>query len=303
MSEENKSGGNQRLIKGLLIFLAITNAVTLYFLFTTHQENVEIVTQNMDLTSEKDALTAELNAMLAKYDSVSTDNEEMRAEIAEQRAQIEKMLTEAEKHKNDAWAIHKLKKEAGTLRDIMKSYIVTIDSLNTVNQNLVVAKTQVESQLSTQKEENQQLNQKNEVLSGKVKLGSKLRVLDLASSGQRMKSGTVSRETDRAKRTDKIKTCFTIDKNEVAKPGKKTLFLRIVAPNGDVLAFGQTQEYMFTYDGKEGLYSRKEEVVYEGDELDMCLYWDVKDELVEGKYIVEVYAEDYLMGTTNFELK
>jgi hypothetical protein len=53
MSEENKSGGNQRLIKGLLIFLAITNAVTLYFLFTTHQENVEIVTQNMDLTSEK----------------------------------------------------------------------------------------------------------------------------------------------------------------------------------------------------------------------------------------------------------
>src|SRR5690606_2992923 len=132
------------------------------FLFTTHQENVEIVTQNTDLTTEKDELTAELNAMLARYDSVATDNAEMQAEIAEQRAQIEEMLVQAEKHKGDAWMLHKLRKETGTLRDIMKSYIVTIDSLNTVNVNLVAAKTQVESQLTNQKEENQQLNQKNE---------------------------------------------------------------------------------------------------------------------------------------------
>jgi hypothetical protein len=303
MTEQKASGGNSKLMLILVIFLAISNAATLYFLFTKHQENVEIVTQNTDLTTEKNELTAELNAMLARYDSVSTDNVEMQAEIAEQRAHIEELLAEAEKHKNDAWTIHKLRKEAGTLRDIMKTYIVTIDSLNTVNQGLVVAKAQVENQLSTQKEENQELNKTNEKLSEKVKLGSKLRVLDLVSEGQRMKSGTVSRETDRAKRVDKVKTCFTIDKNEVSKPGKKTIFLRIIDPNGEVLAFGQTQDYMFTYDGKEGLYSRKEEVLYENDELDMCLYWDVKEELIEGKYIVEIYAEDYLMGTTDFELK
>jgi cell division septum initiation protein DivIVA len=287
----------------LLVLLLISNGVTAYLLITKHQENVEIVTQNTDLTVEKDNLTRELEDMLAQYDSVQTDNEQYKAEIAEQRAKIEEMLAEAEKHKNDAWTIHKLKKETGTLREIMKSYIVTIDSLNTVNQNLVVAKKQVETQLSTQKEENQELNKTNEQLSEKVKLGSKLRVVDLASSAQRMKSGTVSRETDRAKRVDKIKTCFTIDKNEVSKPGKKWLYLRIITPSGEVLALDQTETYMFTYDGKEGLYTRKEEVLYDNQEVDMCLYWDVTSELSEGKYIVEVYAEDYFMGSTEFTLK
>jgi len=287
----------------LLVLLLISNGVTAYLLITKHQENVEIVTQNTDLTVEKDNLTRELEDMLAQYDSVQTDNEQYKAEIAEQRAKIEEMLAEAEKHKNDAWTIHKLKKETGTLREIMKSYIVTIDSLNTVNQNLVAAKKQVETQLSTQKEENQELNKTNEQLSEKVKLGSKLRVVDLASSAQRMKSGTVSRETDRAKRVDKIKTCFTIDKNEVSKPGKKWLYLRIITPSGEVLALDQTETYMFTYDGKEGLYTRKEEVLYDNQEVDMCLYWDVTSELSEGKYIVEVYAEDYFMGSTEFTLK
>ena len=303
MSDQNKSSGNSKLMLILVILLFISNGVTAYLLITKHQENVEIVTQNTDLTVEKDNLTQELENMLAQYDSVQTDNEEYKAEIAEQRAKIEEMLSEAEKHKNDAWVIHKLKKETGTLREIMKSYIVTIDSLNTVNQNLVVAKKKVETQLDDQKVENQELNKTNEQLNEKVKLGSKLRVLDLASSAQRMKSGTVSRETNRAKRVDKVKTCFTIDKNEVSKPGKKWIYLRIISPNGEVLAMDQTEDYMFTYDGKEGLYSRKEEVMYDNEELDMCLYWDVTNELSEGKYLVEVYAEDYFMGTTEFELK
>jgi len=303
MSETNTNKGNSKLMLILLVLLLISNGVTAYLLITKHQENVEIVTQNTDLTVEKDNLTRELEDMLAQYDSVQTDNEQYKAEIAEQRAKIEEMLAEAEKHKNDAWTIHKLKKETGTLREIMKSYIVTIDSLNTVNQNLVAAKKQVETQLSTQKEENQELNKTNEQLSEKVKLGSKLRVVDLASSAQRMKSGTVSRETDRAKRVDKIKTCFTIDKNEVSKPGKKWLYLRIITPSGEVLALDQTETYMFTYDGKEGLYTRKEEVLYDNQEVDMCLYWDVTSELSEGKYIVEVYAEDYFMGSTEFTLK
>ena len=208
MSDQNKSSGNSKLMLILVILLFISNGVTAYLLITKHQENVEIVTQNTDLTVEKDNLTLELENMLAQYDSVQTDNEEYKAEIAEQRAKIEEMLAEAEKHKNDAWVIHKLKKETGTLREIMKSYIVTIDSLNKVNQNLVVAKKQVETQLDDQKVENQELNKTNEQLSEKVKLGSKLRVVDLVSSAQRMKSGTVSRETNRAKRVDKVKTCF-----------------------------------------------------------------------------------------------
>ncbi len=297
---ENKKSRNLTV---LVLLLLITNIATLYLFYNERQENVQLVTDNTDLTTEKSNLTKELEDMLARYDSVTTDNAEMLAQIEEQKEQIEKMLKEAEKHKDDAWVIYKLRKEASTLRDVMKNYLVTIDSLNTANQELIVQKAEVENKLSEQKDQNLELSDKNQQLAEKVKLGSKLKAVDLVSFGQRVKNSTVHRETDRAKRTDKIKTCFTIDKNEVTKPGKKVIYLRIVGPDGEVLSFDQSKEYMFTYDGKEGLYSRKEEIVYEGEEMDLCLYWDMMEEALEGKYIVEMYAEDYLMGTTGFELK
>lgn len=299
---ENKEKSNRGLII-IIVLLALTNAATLVLFYLERQEKVEIITQNTDLTTEKNALTLELQDMLARYDSVETDNTDMLAQIEEQRAQIEELLKEAEKHKDDAWIIHKLRKEAKTLREVMKDYLVTIDSLNTANQELIAQKAEVETKLTQQKTENKELSNKNEELAEKVKIGSKLRVVDLVSFGQRVKNNTVHRETNRAKRVDKIKTCFTIDRNEVTKPGKKDIYLRVVGPDGEVLAYDQNEKYMFTYDGKEGLYTRKEEIMYENEETDMCLYWDLLKEAQEGTYIVEVYAEDYFMGTTSFELK
>lgn len=301
-STHQEKKGNRGLMF-FTIFLLVTNIATLVLYLTQREENKELITNNTDLSTERDKLNSELEEMLAQYDSVSTDNVEMQAHIAEQRAEIEKLLKEAEKHKDDAYIIYKLRKEANQLREIMKDYLVTIDSLNTLNKSLVEQKEQVQQQLNNQKTENKELNKENEELAKKVEIGSKLKVVDLMSVGQRVKNSTVHRETDRAKRVDKIKTCFTIDRNEVTKPGKKDIYLRIVGPDGEVLAYEQSDKYMFTYDGKEGLYSRKEEILYENEELDMCLYWDVLEEPKEGKYIVEIYAEDYMMGTTSFELK
>lgn len=301
MAESEKKNNRGLII--LVILLLISNLATIFLFYNERQENIELITSNTDLTTEKAALTDELQAMLARYDSVSTDNAEMLAQIEEQKAEIEKLIKEAEKHKDDAWIIHKLRKEAKTLRDVMKNYLVTIDSLNTANQELIKEKAVVETKLSDQKQQNKELSNENEELAEKVKIGSRLKVVDLVSIGQRVKNSTVHRETDRAKRADKIKTCFTIDKNEVTKPGKKTIYLRIVGPDGEVLAFDQSKDYMFTYDGKEGLYSRKEEIIYENEEMDLCLYWDLQKEALEGKYLVELYAEDYIMGTTSFELK
>lgn len=299
---EAKQKSNRGLLI-VLILLVLTNAATAFLLYSERQENVQLITDNTDLSTERDMLSIELQDMLTRYDSVSTDNADMIAQIEEQKAQIEELMKEAEKHKDDAWIIYKLRKEAKTLREVMKNYLVTIDSLNTANQELIAQKAEVETKLTEQKEENQELSNQNDELAAKVKIGSKLRVVDLVSLAQRVKNNTVHRETDRAKRADKIKTCFTIDKNEVTKPGKKDIYLRIVGPDGKVLAYDQDEEYMFTYDGIEGLYSRKEEVMYENEETDMCLYWDFQGEVEAGRYIVEIYAEDYLMGTTEFTLK
>ena len=71
--------------------------------------------------------------MLASYDTLKTDNNQLTTEMEAQKAQIEQLLTQV---KNGNYSLSKAKKEAETLRRIMKGYVATIDSLNQANQLL-----------------------------------------------------------------------------------------------------------------------------------------------------------------------
>ena len=118
-STQQEKKGNRGLMF-FTIFLLVTNIATLVLYLTQREENKELITNNTDLNTERDKLKLELEEMLAQYDSVSTDNAEMQAQIAEQRAEIEKLLKEAEKHKDDAYIIYKLRKEANQLREVIR---------------------------------------------------------------------------------------------------------------------------------------------------------------------------------------
>jgi hypothetical protein len=62
---------------------------------------------------------------------------------------------------------------------------------------------------------------------------------------------------------------------------------------------------MFKFEGVEGLFSAEYEIIYENDELDVCMFWEKKVEEMElaaGIYLVEIYIDDYLAGKTKIEL-
>lgn len=295
---QKSSGSKFWMILSFLLMAVV--AFLSYSLYQEMQKLQSSETQVVELGDEKAQITAELEDMLAQYEELSVTSSDMEGKIEEQKEKIEKLLKEA-KDKN--WTIHKLKKETETLRNIMKGYLVTIDSLNTANQTLIAEKSKMSKELGKERQAKSELIKEKGSLEEKVKIGAKLEALDLSANAQKVRSNNLHRDTDRAKYSEKIKTCFTLNKNELTKAGKKEIFIRIITPNGEVLADAQDESKMFEYDGIKGLYTLKREIIYDNTELDLCYYWDVVGSLAAGKYIVEVYAENYSIGSTSFTLK
>ncbi len=299
MTSESKSSSKLPYI--ILIILLVGSNGLFAWLYMEEKNNYEVAIEEKGiLDDQKREVEAELEDMILQYEDMKSENDTMNAKISEQQAKIEELITKA---KNNRWTIHKLRKEAETLRGIMKSYLKTIDSLNTANIELQAQNEQITEELGVEKTRTSKLSKANEELAEKVKIGEKLEAFDLVSSALRKKNNNLYRETTRSKRANRLKTCFTLDANELTKPGKKWVYARIIGPNGKVVVLEESEENMFEYDGVKALYTVKKEVDYKNEELDVCLYWDVKDQLGPGNYEAYIYAEDYELGKTSFELK
>ena len=287
----------------LLILLSLALGVTLWKYFelrrTLDQKGNEIEL----LSDERGELESELEEMLNELDTLETDNDSMKVELAQRKLEIEELL---DKVKDKDYAIYKLKKETRTLRTIMKGYVVTIDSLNTLNITLREENEEVRSTLSQERVKTQKLQKTNQNLSSKVALASRLDVSNVRVFGVRVKRDMTGKETDRAKRTDKLRACFNVEENRVAEMEKKDLYLRILAPDGSILAAGQTDEYKFEFNGVKGYYSDKLTIEYDRNAKEYCLDWTRPDETYEmmvGTYTLFLYAEDYEMASTKFDLR
>lgn len=303
-AENNSNSSNSKALSIVLIVLLVAvGAIGIYLGYSNQQLKRELADCGYvkeEVTREKEQVVGELENMLLRYDSLQTDNDSINGELLAERSKVEQLLQEA---KNNKWTIYKLRKEASTLRTIMKGYVRSIDSLNTLNVELRAENASVNRKLTESESQNEALRETNTELEGKVRLGAKLKALDMIAYGQRVKRNNVHRETNRAEKVEKVKVCFTLDKNEVAESGSKKIYVRLITPSGKVLSERTDESNMFQFEGRKGLFSMKKVVEYEKQELDLCMYWEVASSLSEGEYLVEAYADGMKIGNTSFTLK
>ncbi|HEY9083909.1 MAG TPA: hypothetical protein VIN73_11290 [Vicingaceae bacterium] len=253
-----------------------------------------------EVSTERDQVQAELEEMLKKYEDLETDNQELSAELAAEKAKIEELIKKA---KGKDWSIYQLKKETETLRKIMKGYVVQIDSLNQLNNKLTDENKIVKNQLSNEQKKAQELTEKNEDLNTLVTVASHLKTLNLTAYGVKVKNDNTGKEMDRAKKVDKIRTSFTVQKNTITKPGKKWIYVRILTPDGRVLSEKTDDSNKFDFNGVRGLYSSKKEIDYKNEDMQVTIDWIKIDDFPVGEYNVEVYADGVDIGKTKFTLK
>lgn len=301
---------SQKNNKTLYIVIGVLSLLVLVLgtmLFQQKSQNTELEGTNETLSIERNDLQEELGGMLEQYDALTVENEEMTAEMIQQKEEITKLMERVNKldkdDKNLRWEIDKLKKEARTLRDIMKSYLVKIDSLNQANAMLTEENTSLSTnlnQVTTQKNQLESTVQDQESL---IKEGSVISAMNLTSEGLRIKSSGKQAETNRASRAEMIRTCCTLGENRITKAGKKTLHVRIISPEGVVLEDDDYPNATFQFEGISGKYSTKRDIEYNNEPQDVCVFYTVNSELSTGQYIVELYESGALVGKTSFDLR
>ena len=274
------------------------------------KENEEMnqIIINQDLVSEADGenLKENLKLLLFSYDSLEQNNSVAIDSINTQREKINNLMQEVDKldkkSKRDWRKIYKLKKEAETLRNIMKGYIHTIDSLNTLNINLSNDLTEKTQKLSNVSKQNKKIIKQNEALQKQVAIGAVLQINNVLSSGIRIRSSGAQSETTRASKTNMIKTCFSIIENKLAKAGDKEIYIRILDSEGTLLN-APTPLTIINQQKEELKMSSKRTINYQNQDTDLCIFYEIENSIHAGNYSVEVYAEGFLIGETSIALR
>jgi hypothetical protein len=110
-----------------------------------------------------------------------------------------------------------------------------------------------------------------------------------------------SKPKDKISKITKIRVCFTIRENAVAKAGTKDVYLRLVRPDNIVLT--TSADNLFEVNSQQLVYSAVRQVEYENKDIDMCIFWDKDQDLIPGTYQAILYAEGNEIGNTTFALR
>lgn len=271
------------LLAAGLIFL-----VVMYF----DQKN-KMVEMETVLTSEKDSLANELRLMVHGYDTLKTDNDTLQANLDREKDRIVQLLSI---NASNVQLIKKYRSEISTMRDIMKSYIVQIDSLNTRNKELVAENLDIKQQITEVQSSNVELSKVREELNAKVEVASVIQAKDIVAVSLNRKS----KETTRLNMLEKLRICFTLRENPIARAGEKEVFMRIIRP--DSLVITTSPDNLFDYNGNKLIYSASRLVDYMNQDIEMCIFVDNTGDFIVGTYSVELYLENTIIGRTSFML-
>lgn len=244
---------------------------------------------------DKQEMEKEYQDFAAQYSEMKTyiKNDSIVAQLTAEQERTQKLLEELKRtHASDAAEITRLKKELATVRAVLRSYVIQIDSLNQLNQNLMVENDRVRSELAESNQQNQTLTSEKASLSEKVAIAAQLDATGITLSPLD-KKGKAEKKLKKAKT---LAVGFTITKNVTASNGVRTVYVRITTPEGETLNGGGT----FAYADKQLAWSMKKDIEYTGEETSLTLYWTVNEYLSLGQYNVSIFCDGQAIGSRNF---
>lgn len=271
-------------------------AVVIGFLLYTMREQM-IESRQMQELAEMDKLEMENEyeqfAMQYNEMRMQINNDSLVAQLEMEQRRTEELLEELRRVKsNDAAEIMRLKKELATLREVLRSYVLQIDSLNRMNEELERENNNLKTQNEQARKHISNLSTENESLSDKVAIASQLDATGIFAEG-RNKKGKAARKIKDVK---KFVIGFTVARNVTTSTGIRSLYIRIITPTGDVLTKGGT----FAYENRQLEYSIRKDIEYTGEEQSIVVYWDIAEALSAGNYRVDIFADGHNIGTTHF---
>lgn len=281
------------IVVGLLLVAGI--AYLSYSLSRQKQANKDM--QELAELDKKE-MENEYQQFADQYSEMKTriNNDSIVAQLTQEQLRTQQLLSELKRVKsNDANEIMRLKRELATVRKVLRNYILEIDSLNRLNQNLTAENTRVKGQYAESLKQIENISADKASLSEKVAIASQLDATGISMS--MLKSN--HKPTDRIKKAKTIQVSFKIAKNVTAQSGVRTLYVRITTPTGAVLQGGGS----FNYENRNMQCSMKKSIEYGGQETSVVTYRPIGESLDGGTYLVSIFEGGNMIGSRIFTFK
>ena len=289
---------NKKLIAAISAAAVVVVAIIGFLIFTMHRQKVEsekmlelAEMDKMEMENEYEQFAMQYNEM-----KMQINNDSLVAQLEQEQKRTEELLEELRRVKSsDAAEIMRLKKELATLRAVLRSYVLQIDSLNRMNEQLERENSNLKTQNMQAQQHISNLSSENESLSSKVEIASQLDATGIFAEG-RNKRGKAARKI---KDVRKFVIGFNISRNVTTSTGVRSLYIRIMTPTAEVLTKGGT----FEYENRNIEYSIRKDIAYTGEEQSVQVYWDVAETLSAGTYRVDIFADGHNIGSTTFNFE
>lgn len=295
----------------LIAALAVIVALVIGFIFILRSQRTELEEEKAVLVNQqRDIMEEELTKLAAEYDiqykklsagqgeqkfSLATDS--LISQILAERAKVEQLQKELKASKaTSAKRIDQLSREVTTLRNVLRTYVVQIDSLQATNERLRAENTEVKENYNRVTSQAQQLSSEKAHLSDRVKLAAKLDATAISVTPIDKRG----KQTKTLSKVVNLQIRFTISKNVTAEVGEKTFYCRITQPNDELLV--KAGAGTFAFEGKQIPYSIRREIEYNGEETPLVMYWPVEESLQSGMYQLRIFADGNLIGSASFSL-
>lgn len=287
------NNNNNNTVKGLKIAFGIL-LVALIAISVVYFQQVR--QQKQEFQIEKDTLQSRLSLILDEMGDLRIENDTINAELLQQRFMADSLMDKLQKERSwNRSKIRQYENELTTLRTAMKGFVRQIDSLNQVNQALAQENIGYKRRMASYEQRALAAEETASELGNMVKRGSQIRVRDVM-----LHAFDKKKTTNKAKNVQRFVTEFVLAANDLAELGERTVYVRIITPDNEVM--GSPDRGTFTFNGESIYYSAKRPVDYQGEDLPVSVYYDVTG-LYGGQYTVMVYVDGMMVGSNDIVLK
>ncbi len=281
-----------------IVIVALLLLSGIAYLYNSLNEQKKVNQDMQELAElDKKEMQNEYEQFARQYSEMKNqiNNDSIVAQLTQEQMRTQQLLQELKNVKaTDAREITRLKKELATCRAIIRSYVLEIDSLNRLNENLTAENTRVKGQYEEATRQIQGLNAEKSSLTEKVAIAAQLDAIGISMT-MNDKKGKPTKKVTKAKN---LQVNFSIAKNVTASNGVKTVYVRIQTPTGQTLTNGGT----FNYENRSLQYSMKKSVEYSGNETPVSTFWNIEEFLSEGTYKVSIFADGNMIGSKSITL-
>lgn len=290
---------NYKIILAALVAVILGILIAFYYSYAQSQNQLNFLEQ------EKSLLVKDLTLAKAEVDRLAGLNEVNEIDLQDSKFRVQQLLDSVGRLN---FTITKLKESRKELRSLE----IKFDSLKLKNNFLRYNN----SLLTTRYEETRKLleelrgksntleqaeallRQKNRELNRELKIKSYLKIQDAEGSGFRLRAGRPLK-TNKASTIEKLRGCVTIMGNETEEGNIKVIYFQFLDPNMAVI-----EDNANTVSVSGNTYSKRVEVVYIGEELSVCDAITVPEgSLMEGIYTINVFEDERLLASSEFQLK